>query len=74
MHCREALPEAEVKVVVPDKWLVAPFEGVDVDDAPWEFDVVEEKVGDSAELSIELEDVAMPCVVEVLDRAGEGAE
>jgi hypothetical protein len=47
---------------------------VDVDDAPWEFDVVEEKVRDSAELSIEREDVAMPCVVEVLDRAGEGAE
>ena len=47
---------------------------MDVDDASWEFDVVEEKVGDSAKLSIELEDVAMPCVVEVLDRAGEGAE
>jgi hypothetical protein len=47
---------------------------VDVDDAPWEFDVIREKVGDSAELLTELEDVAMPCVVEVLDRAGEGAE
>jgi hypothetical protein len=47
---------------------------VDLDDAPWEFDVVREKVGDSAELSIELKDVAMPCVVEVLDKTGEGAE
>jgi hypothetical protein len=47
---------------------------VDVDGAPWEFDIVGEKVGDSAELSIELKDVAMPCVVEVLDRTGEGAE
>jgi hypothetical protein len=47
---------------------------VNVDDAPWEFDVVGEKVGESAELSIEVKDVAMPCVVEVLDRAEEGAE
>lgn len=47
---------------------------MNVDDAPWEFDVVGEKVGESAELSIELKDVAMACVVEVLDRAEEGAE
>jgi hypothetical protein len=38
------------------------------------FDVVKEKVGDSAELSTILKDVAMTCVIEVLDRAGEGVE